>query len=96
MVVEGTEWLQSTVDVHVAGLGWVGVGIKGRADLRVWAPRGVAITTRDALVPDYSDQFERAGFSENAAQLKYEVRMPGGGQGRWQRSLWNGPSQGCV
>lgn len=34
----------------------------GTADLRVWAPPGVAITTHDALVPDYARELERPGF----------------------------------
>lgn len=69
----GDKWQGSSTDVHVAGLGWIGVGLSGGAQLRVWAPRGVAITTRDALVPDYAETFERPGFSENTKQLKYEV-----------------------
>ena len=45
-----------------AGLGWVGVGVSGTAALRVWAPPGVAVTTHDALVPDYARDLERPGF----------------------------------
>lgn len=39
------------------------MGVRGEARLRVWAPRGVAITTHDALVPDYAKELERPGFS---------------------------------
>lgn len=60
--VTGKSWLQSSVDVAIAGLGWVGVGCKGPAELRVWAPPRVAITTHDALVPDYARELERPGF----------------------------------
>lgn len=40
----------------------MGVGVSGTAELRVWAPPGVAITTHDALVPDYAKELERPGF----------------------------------
>ena len=44
------------------GLGWIAAGVKGEANLRVWAPKGVAITMHDALVPDYAKDLERPGF----------------------------------
>lgn len=40
----------------------MGVGVNGVASLRVWAPPGVAITTHDALVPDFARDLERPGF----------------------------------
>ena len=46
-----------------AGLGWLGVGVAGEALLRVWTHAGVAVTTREALLPDYARDFERPGFS---------------------------------
>ena len=55
--------LPSSLPPPPAGLGWVGAGVKGEASLRVWAPRGVAITTHDALVPDFARDLERPGFS---------------------------------
>eukprot|EP00887_Chlorella_sp_A99_P007378 scaffold2.g7378.t1 len=60
--VAGDGWQAASVDVALAGLGWVAVGVKGAARLRVWAPPGVAITTHDALVPDYARDLERPGF----------------------------------
>ncbi|KAL4422880.1 hypothetical protein ABPG75_009077 [Micractinium tetrahymenae] len=60
--VAGDSWKASSVDVAIAGLGWVGVGVGGTAELRVWAPPGVAITTHDALVPDFAKELERPGF----------------------------------
>lgn len=72
--VQGNSWQESSVDVCVAGLGWVGVGVKGQAVLRVWAPPGVAITTRDSLVPDFAKQLERPGFGAVIAK-------PGAGGG---------------
>lgn len=59
----GSNWYRSTVDIAIAGLGWVGVGCSGAASFRVWAPQGVAVTTRDALIPDYASMFERPGPS---------------------------------
>jgi hypothetical protein len=62
--VEGDSWREHTVDVHVAGLGWFAFGCAGPARLRVWAPRGTAVTTHNALIPDYARVFERPGFSK--------------------------------
>ncbi|GIL44395.1 hypothetical protein Vafri_1873 [Volvox africanus] len=61
--VEGTDWARSTVDVAIAGLGWVGVGCRGRAQLRVWTLPGVAVTTHASLIPDYAKDFEKKGVS---------------------------------
>lgn len=61
--VTGTDWRKSTVDIAVAGLGWVGVGCSGPARFRLWTLPGVAVTTHAALVPDYADEFERPGLS---------------------------------
>ncbi|KAI8473852.1 MAG: hypothetical protein J3K34DRAFT_383481 [Monoraphidium minutum] len=63
-VVSGGAWDRSSADVAIAGLGWVGVGVKGEAKLRVWAPDGVAVTVHDALVPDYAKDFQRPGWSD--------------------------------
>ena len=62
--VVGDSWKESSVDVCIAGLGWVGVGVGGEARLTVWAPPGVAITTRDALVPDFAKEFCKPGFDK--------------------------------
>lgn len=61
--VEGTDWRRSTVDVAIAGLGWVGVGCAGRAGFRLWTLPGVAVTTHAALIPDMAEMFERPGVS---------------------------------
>jgi uncharacterized membrane protein YgcG len=63
VTVTGTGWRASTVDVAIAGLGWVGVGVGGRASLRVWTPPGVGVTVREALVPDFAPDLERPGTS---------------------------------
>jgi uncharacterized membrane protein YgcG len=62
--VEGDAWDRSSADVAIAGLGWVAVGVKGGARLRVWAPEGVAVTSHAALVPDFAKDFQRPGWSD--------------------------------
>ncbi|KAJ9515420.1 hypothetical protein QJQ45_016414 [Haematococcus lacustris] len=64
VTVTGDAWDRSTVDVHIAGLGWVAVGVSGRAQLRVWTFDSVAVTTRQALMPDYARDFCRPGFTQ--------------------------------
>ena len=76
--VSGDSWNRSSVDVAVAGLGWVGVARKGTAKLRVWVPKGVAVTVRESLVPDLSRELGRPGF--NGSPVK-EVGGGGGGGG---------------
>ncbi|GLC33305.1 hypothetical protein PLESTB_000348100 [Pleodorina starrii] len=61
--VEGSDWSRSSVDVAIAGLGWVAVGCRGRARLRVWTLPGVTVTTHAALIPDYAREFEKKGVS---------------------------------
>ncbi|KAI8103575.1 hypothetical protein M9435_004910 [Picochlorum sp. BPE23] len=60
--VNGDEWKSSSVDVCIAGLGWAGIGVRGKSQLKVWAPPGVAITTRAALIPDMAKEFCKPGF----------------------------------
>jgi ribosome biogenesis GTPase A len=62
VVLQGDSWKESSMDVAIAGLGWVAVGVSGQATLNVWAPPGVAITTREAMIPDYAKDLERPGF----------------------------------
>lgn len=54
--------MDSLTCMSLAGLGWVGIGVDGVAHLRIWAPQGVAITTHDALIPDFNTQLERPGL----------------------------------
>jgi hypothetical protein len=63
------DWKHSTADVCIAGLGWVAFGMEGQADLAVWVPAGVGVTSRDALLPDYASKFERPGWSMNSKGL---------------------------
>ena len=60
--VEGVDWKKNSVDICIAGLGWIAVGVNGKASFKVWAPPGVAITTRSALIPDMAKEFCRPGF----------------------------------
>jgi hypothetical protein len=77
----GESWRESSTDVAIAGLGWVGVAVDGAAQLRVWAPRGAAVTTRGALLPDLAKALERPGFgAAPAAALPAGGRPKGGGK----------------
>ena len=60
--VNGDGWKSSSVDVCIAGLGWAGIGVRGTSQLKVWAPPGVSITTRAALIPDMAKEFCTPGF----------------------------------
>lgn len=62
--IVGDTWKESSVDVCIAGLGWLAVGVSGEARVKVWAPPGVAITTRDAIVPDFAKEFCKPGFDK--------------------------------
>ena len=55
----------SIATLPCAGLGWMAVGVKGPADLRVWVHKGVGVTTHASLLPDYAQAFERPGFSNS-------------------------------
>jgi hypothetical protein len=58
----GDSWAASSVDLAVAGAGWVAVACAGEAQLRVWTYAGVAVTLRDALLPDLARELETPGF----------------------------------
>lgn len=47
-------------------MGWIGIGLNGRAQLRVWSFNGIAITQRQALIPDYATELQRPGLSDRA------------------------------
>lgn len=62
VALEGSSWTASSVDLAVAGAGWVAVACLGQAQLRVWTHAGVAVTMRDALLPDLARELETPGF----------------------------------
>ena len=39
--VQGKSWRESSTDIAIAGLGWVGVGVSGQAALDVWTYQGL-------------------------------------------------------
>lgn len=79
VAVSCTSFRASGTDVAVAGLGWVGVAAAGDVQLRVWALDGVAITTRDAMVPDLAAELERPGFSNVGGGGTAPPKQRGGG-----------------
>lgn len=61
--VSGNSWDTSCVDIAAAGLGWFAIGLRGEAVLGVWSYDGVDIVSRNALLPQRSQDFEVAGFT---------------------------------
>lgn len=59
-----------------AGFGWISIGCAGTAELRVWAPEGVAVTKHAALVKEYAKTFERPGFSMTMALKSSNKSQP--------------------
>ena len=82
VTVSGESWKQSSVDIHIAGLGWVGVGVSGRASLRVWTWEGAGVTVQPSLMPDISSKLERPGFAtSNLGQKKSKAKSSKKGRG---------------
>jgi hypothetical protein len=84
--VAGDHWDRSGTDIAIAGVGWVAVGVKGAAKLRVWAPEGVSVTTHESLVPDYAKDFQRPGWSDllpakSRSRLQEAAAKRAGGEG---------------
>ena len=44
--VQGKSWRESSTDIAIAGLGWVGVGVSGQAALDVWTCKGLPSSVR--------------------------------------------------
>ena len=68
--VEGDDLNRSTTDVAIAGLGWVGIGISGSAELRVHTPARIQVTTRESLIPDQARDWARPGFGEETRRMQ--------------------------
>ncbi|KAF4355557.1 hypothetical protein G4B88_026843, partial [Cannabis sativa] len=60
--VSGTSWDTNSLDVSLAGLGWLSLGLKGEATLKLWTFDGIEITQREPLVLDRARFLERPGF----------------------------------
>ncbi|WCJ33326.1 P-loop containing nucleoside triphosphate hydrolases superfamily protein [Euphorbia peplus] len=58
----GTSWDVNSIDIAVAGLGWVSLGLKGEATLTLWSYDGIEISLREPLVLDRAPFLERPGF----------------------------------
>ncbi|CAL5226853.1 g9719 [Coccomyxa viridis] len=70
VTVEGSSWRESSTDIAIAGVGWLGIGVSGSASFDVWTHDGVAITTREAVIPDFARDLERPGFGSKEQQKK--------------------------
>lgn len=64
--VEGDDWGRSSEDIAIAGLGWVAVGLNGKATLDIGTHEGVSVTRRAALAPEYARAFNKPGFDRRA------------------------------
>ncbi|XP_065853348.1 GTP-binding protein BRASSINAZOLE INSENSITIVE PALE GREEN 2, chloroplastic [Euphorbia lathyris] len=60
--VTGTSWDVKSIDIAVAGLGWISLGLKGEATLTLWSYDGIEISLREPLVLDRAPFLERPGF----------------------------------
>ncbi|CAN8279723.1 unnamed protein product [Cochlearia groenlandica] len=60
--VTGSSWEVKSIDVSVAGLGWISLGLKGEATLALWTYQGIDVTLREPLVIDRAPFLERPGF----------------------------------
>lgn len=60
--VSGLSWDVNSIDISVAGLGWLSLGLKGEATLTLWTFDGIDITMREPLVLDRAPSLERPGF----------------------------------
>ncbi|OAE34162.1 hypothetical protein AXG93_1593s1210 [Marchantia polymorpha subsp. ruderalis] len=68
--ISGEKWDQSSVDIAVAGVGWIAFALSGAATLEVCTWEGVAVTVREAMVFDMAAVFERPGFTALKATSK--------------------------
>ena len=57
-----------------AGLGWVGIGVDGTAELRAWTHQGVAVTVREALLPDLASELEKPGLGNRTQKAPRVVK----------------------
>lgn len=62
MKVSGTSWVVNSIDISIAGLGWISLGLKGEATLALWIYDGMEVTLREPLVLDRAPFLERPGF----------------------------------
>ena len=76
--VRGAGWGKASVDVVIAGLGWVAVTGVGTCKLRVKVPQGTKVDVRPALMP-YETARSAASFSGGRLQKKTKKGKPGFG-----------------
>ncbi|KAK3233815.1 hypothetical protein CYMTET_55909, partial [Cymbomonas tetramitiformis] len=79
--VEGGSYKESTTDVAIGGVGWVGVGVVGTAQLTVWTYPGIGVTTRAALIPDFAKDLETPGWSHTVTAAAKKMKSAPGKTG---------------
>ncbi|KAL2923422.1 GTP-binding protein BRASSINAZOLE INSENSITIVE PALE GREEN 2 chloroplastic [Bienertia sinuspersici] len=60
--VTGTSWDVNSSDIAIAGLGWLSLGLKGEATLKLWTYDTVEVVLREPLALDRASFLERPGF----------------------------------
>lgn len=60
--VTGTSWDVNSSDIAVAGLGWLSLGLKGDATLKLRTYDSVEVVLREPLALDRAPYLERPGF----------------------------------
>jgi hypothetical protein len=98
------DWVSSQGVHGAAGVGWVGVGVSGSADFRVWAPEGGSSLTRMAVILQWSYWLIPVPcmpLRRPCACRRCHHNQDGGAAGPGQRpgaaGLWQqGPEAGCC
>ncbi|KAH9290534.1 hypothetical protein KI387_034651, partial [Taxus chinensis] len=73
--VSGNSWDFNSMDIAIAGIGWLSVSLKGDATLAVWTYDGVGVTLRDALILDRARFFENSGFTVSSIVSKADKKL---------------------
>jgi hypothetical protein len=71
---QGDGWKHACVDIVLSGLGWVSLTGVGTIRVRIWAPRGVGVFTREALMPF---EVKNSGVSRYTGSSAVNVREAG-------------------
>ena len=60
--VKGSSWDVNSSDIAIARLGWLSLGLKGEATLKLWTYDTVEVVLREPLALDRASFLERPGF----------------------------------
>ena len=77
--VKGEGWRKSSIDIVIAGLGWVSITGSGECRVKVTVPSGTSVSTREALLP-YEVAGSTASFTGGRIDKKAKKSSSGGGR----------------